>query len=226
MFSEIAPHYDFLNHLLSCQVDRYWRWRTVRLSGLKGDQPILDVCTGTGDLAIAYYRHLKGKVQVVGTDFCQKMIDLGNRKKAAMRIDDQLTFLEADTQHLPFEENRFQVVSVAFGLRNVCDTDQGLKEMVRVCAPSGRVVVLEFSMPQWQPFKWVYGWYFRRVLPRIGQWLARNRHQAYRYLPESVGVFPSGEALAEKMRNSGLSNVSIRPLTFGIATLYVGQKPA
>ena len=116
------------------------------------------------------------------------------------------------------------MVSVAFGLRNVSDTQRGLREMVRVCAPSGRVAVLEFSLPRWQPFRSVYGWYFRRLLPRIGQWMARNKEDAYHYLPESVSEFPSGEAMAEEMRTAGLTDVKFFPFTLGIATLYVGTK--
>ena len=115
-------------------------------------------------------------------------------------------------------------MSVAFGLRNVAETDVGLCEMVRVCAPGGSVAVLEFSMPRWQPFKAIYGWYFRHILPRIGQLLARNRHSAYNYLPASVGEFPEGEALAERMRAAGLADVWFRGLTLGVATLYVGTK--
>jgi demethylmenaquinone methyltransferase/2-methoxy-6-polyprenyl-1,4-benzoquinol methylase len=135
-----------------------------------------------------------------------------------------VTFIEADAQRLPFADNLFQIVSVAFGLRNITDTDRGLAEMVRVCRPGGRIAILEFSHPRWQPFRAVYGFYFRHVLPRIGQWLARNRHSAYEYLPESVGEFPSGEALAERIRAAGAREVRYYPLTFGVATLYVGTK--
>ena len=140
------------------------------------------------------------------------------------KIGDELTFLQADTQNLPLEDDRFAIVAVAFGLRNVADTDRGLAEMTRVCRPGGRVAVLEFSSPTWQPMKEIYGWYFRRVLPRIGQLVSRSRGGAYTYLPQSVGEFPQGEALAERMRAAGLAEVTYRGLTFGIATLYVGMK--
>ena len=224
MFSAIANNYDRMNHLLSLNVDKYWRWRTVRKIFPSTDQPILDVCTGTGDLAIAYWKASKGKNQIVAADFCREMLEIGRQKKQQIGINGDLTFVEADTQQLPFRENQFQIVSVAFGLRNVSDTIKGLAEMTRVCADGGKVVVLEFSMPSWQPFKAIYGWYFRHILPRIGQLLAKNEEEAYAYLPESVGEFPYGKALAEKMESVGLRNVQFFPLTFGIATLYVGTK--
>lgn len=224
MFAEIAPRYDRMNHLLSLNVDRYWRWRTTRIVPPRGDLPILDVCTGTGDLAFAYHRQARGSVAVFGTDFCPEMLQIGQQKRDRAGLDGQVTFMQADTQHLPFEDSKFQIVSVAFGLRNVSDTDAGLREMVRVCNTGGRVAIVEFSMPTWQPMRALYGIYFRYILPRLGQWFARNSQQAYDYLPESVGEFPAGQQMAQRMRDAGLHSVSIHPLTFGIATLYVGLK--
>jgi demethylmenaquinone methyltransferase/2-methoxy-6-polyprenyl-1,4-benzoquinol methylase len=224
MFGEIAPAYDRLNHLLSFQVDRYWRWRTTRIVRPRGDAPILDVCTGTGDLALAFSRASAGRSPVVGSDFCPEMLDIARDKGRRRSVDDRVSFIQADTQNLPFPDNHFQIVSVAFGLRNVADTDRGLREMARVCQPGGRVAVLEFSMPRWQPFKAIYGWYFRNILPRIGQWLARNSSSAYNYLPESVGEFPAGEQLVERMKSAGLKAVRYYGLTGGVATLYVGEK--
>lgn len=224
MFAEIAPRYDRMNHLLSLNVDRYWRWRTTRIVPPRGDLPILDVCTGTGDLAFAYHRQARGSAAVFGTDFCSEMLQIGQQKRDRAGLDGQVTFMQADTQHLPFEDSKFQIVSVAFGLRNVADTDAGLREMVRVCNTGGRVAILEFSMPTWQPMRALYGFYFRYILPRLGQWFARNSQQAYDYLPESVGEFPAGQQMAQRMRDAGLHSVSIHPLTFGIATLYVGVK--
>ena len=129
---------------------------------------ILDLCTGTGDLAFAYNKAAQGEAQIVGADFCLPMLAIG-REKGQKGDGAGVTFLEADAQQIPLEENQFDIVSVAFGLRNVADTDLGLSEMVRVCAPGGKVAVLEFSTPRWQPFGAIYGWYFRHVLPRIGQ---------------------------------------------------------
>ena len=224
MFGEIAPRYDLLNHLLSMNVDRYWRWRAVNLAPPENESPILDVCTGTGDLAFAYHRRSRGRIPIVAADFCPEMLLVGQQKKERAGINGQVTFVEADSQSLPFEDRQFQLVSVAFGLRNIADTDQGLREMSRVCQEGGRVVVLEFSLPRSWPLKAAYGWYFRHVLPRIGQYLARNRHSAYDYLPQSVGEFPSYEALAERMTAAGLCEVRFYPLTMGVATLYVGRK--
>ncbi|QDU54415.1 bifunctional demethylmenaquinone methyltransferase/2-methoxy-6-polyprenyl-1,4-benzoquinol methylase UbiE [Aeoliella mucimassa] len=227
MFGEIAPRYDFLNHLLSMNVDRYWRWRTVRkLRPQPTAGPILDVCTGTGDLAFAFDRASGKQVPIVATDFCHEMLELGESKSQGVDSTSRIDFIEADTQHLPLESDTFQIVSVAFGLRNVADTDQGLAEMVRVCKPGGQVAVLEFTTPRRQPLKAMYGWYFRNVLPRIGQLLMRNNSAAYEYLPESVGEFLQYEALAARMQAAGLSNVRFFPMTFGIATLYVGTKTA
>jgi demethylmenaquinone methyltransferase/2-methoxy-6-polyprenyl-1,4-benzoquinol methylase len=224
MFGEIAARYDLLNHLLSLNVDKLWRWQTVRYLPPRGDGPILDVCTGTGDLALAYRRKANEKATVIAADFCHPMLAIGETKSRKAKLESGVIFVEADAQELPFADDTFQIVSVAFGLRNVSDTDRGLREMTRVCRPGGQVAVLEFSMPTWQPFKGLYGWYFRNVLPRIGQMLARNRQEAYNYLPQSVGEFPQGEALAERMRAAGLNSVRFIPFTFGVATLYLGTK--
>lgn len=224
MFGEIAGRYDFLNHLLSLNVDRYWRWRTVRAVPPPAEGPILDLCTGTGDLALAYYRASGGRAKIVGADFCHPMLVRGDAKRKNAGCNGQVAFVEADAQRLPFPDDYFSIVCVAFGLRNVTDTDRGLGEMARVCRPGGKVAVLEFSLPTWRPARSAYLWYFRRVLPRIGQALARNRHDAYSYLPASVGEFPSGEALAARMRQAGFGDVAVCPLTFGVATLYVGAK--
>ena len=175
MFSEIAGRYDFLNHLLSLGVDHYWRWRTVRRVPPTSTAPILDLCTGTGDLALAYLRAGGGKTPVVGADFCHEMLVVGEAKARRAGANGQLNFLEADAQRLPLPDDHFQIVCVAFGLRNITDTDRGLREMARVCRPGGRVAVLEFSQPGWQPFRAIYGWYFRNVLPRIGQARAMPR---------------------------------------------------
>lgn len=223
MFGEIAPNYDRMNHLLSMNVDSYWRSKTVKTLKPNLTDPILDCCTGTGDLAFAFYRHTQGQVPVVASDFCFEMLEIGEQKRL-QREHTKLSFIEADTQTMPFDDYQFQIVSVAFGLRNVEDTDRGLQEMTRVCKPGGQIAILEFSTPRHQPIKAAYQWYFKNILPRIGQALARNSSSAYSYLPDSVGEFPAYEELTNRMLQAGMSKAEFFPLTFGIATLYVGVK--
>jgi demethylmenaquinone methyltransferase/2-methoxy-6-polyprenyl-1,4-benzoquinol methylase len=227
MFGEIAPWYDFLNHLLSLNVDRRWRARTARLvpPGPAESGPILDLCTGTGDLALAYDRAAGGAVRIVAADFCREMLVRGARKVSETGAGDRIRFVEADAQALPFATDTFQLTAVAFGLRNVTDTDAGIAEMVRVTRPGGRVAILEFSKPRHWLLGRLYRWYFRYALPLVGQLVCRNRESAYRYLPESVLSFPDYEDLAAKLRGQGLADVRFEPFTFGIATLYVGVKP-
>ena len=224
MFGQIAPWYDFLNHALSLNIDKRWRTKTTRVvpPGPAEAGPILDMCTGTGDLALAYDRAAKGKVPIVAADFCHEMLVRATNK--AKRTP-AIRFVEADAQALPFPNDTFQIVTVAFGLRNVTDTDRGLAEMTRVAKPGGRIAILEFSRPRNPIFGRLYGFYFRHVLPRVGQLLSRSRENAYKYLPESALRFPDYEALAAKMTAHGLVDVRFHPLTFGIATLYVGTKP-
>lgn len=228
MFAQISGRYDFLNHFLSAGTDLYWRWRTARAAG-KLEGPVLDICTGTGDLAFALQKRLGDETRIIGTDFTHEMLVLAvrkaGRKAANDGIPEAITFLEADAQALPFPDDAFGLVTVAFGLRNVTDTRRGLAEMIRVCRPGGRVFILEFSRPQVPILGGVYGWYFRNVLPRVGQFIARNKQSAYEYLPESVGEFPSGRELTRLMEDCGLAEASDTPLTFGVATLYRGRKP-
>jgi demethylmenaquinone methyltransferase/2-methoxy-6-polyprenyl-1,4-benzoquinol methylase len=238
MFGAIARRYDLLNHVLSLGVDRSWRRRVVRLvPPADGAGPVLDVCTGTGDLALAYAR-AHPAARILAADFCRPMLAVARQKcrhpRAGTRpaghgrgcpAGRRIGLVEADALALPFPDNTFQIVSVAFGLRNLSDPDRGLREMVRVCRPGGRVAVLEFSTPRTRPLGSLYTWYFRRLLPWIGQTLAPNRQSAYNYLPASVGLFPQAEALVERMLRAGLTRTDYHPLTFGIATLYVGIKP-
>lgn len=224
MFGEIAGRYDLLNRLLSLWLDQRWRRRTVRLVPPSGAGPVLDVCTGTADLALAYCRAGGPRVRVVGADFCRPMLAIARRKARRLPSDHPLALVEADAERLPFPDDAFEVVSVAFGLRNVSDTDQGLREMVRVCRPGGRVAVLEFALPDARLLRMLYGWYFRRLLPAVGQGLARNRQAAYNYLPQSVDQFPQRDALVERMQRAGLREVRFHSFTFGVALLYVGVK--
>ncbi len=225
MFGEIAGRYDFLNHLLSAGVDRRWRRKTVRLvPPVPGGGPLLDVCCGTGDLALAYWRAARDELEITGADFCRPMLARGAVKAERAGAERHVRFVEADAQQLPFPDDCFQIVCAAFGLRNVTDAAAGLNEMARVCRPGGKVAVLEFTLPKNRWLGRAYRFYFHRILPRIGQALARNSQDAYNYLPSSVGEFPQGEQLAEQMRAAGLAEVRTYPLSFGIAMLYVGTK--
>lgn len=223
MFAQIAPRYDLMNHLLSLGIDIRWRKKVVRNLRLDQNLPVLDCCTGTGDLALLLARRLKGRTEVIGTDFCREMLDIAEKKHQKSAGNLPVRFIEADSQELPFEDNSFQAVTVAFGLRNVQDTRRGLSEMARVCAPGGQVAVLEFSQPTVFGLKQVYEFYFKKILPRLGQKLARNDQSAYEYLPNSVMEFPCGRRLAELMQDSGIANVRWQPFSLGIATLYVGE---
>lgn len=228
MFGQIAPWYDFLNHLLSLNIDKRWRDRTAKLvpPGPAALGPVLDLCTGTGDLALTYDRDAKGTVPVIGADFAHEMLVRAVKKADAAGAGARVRFVEADAQALPFAADTFQLVTNAFGLRNITDTDKGLAEMVRVTRPGGRVAVLEFSKPRNSVLGRLYGWYFRYLLPLVGQLVSRSRESAYRYLPASVLAFPDYDALADRMRGAGLGEVKYQPFTFGVATLYVGVKPA
>src|SRR5262245_62273348 len=194
MFGHIAPTYDLLNHLLSLNVDHYWRCRTTRLVRPSTGGPMLDHCTGTGDLALAYDRAAGGRVPIVGADFCHEMLARATVKTRQRHASDRIRYLEADAQRLPLPDDSFQITTVAFGLRNVTDTDRGLAEMVRVTRPGGRVAILEFSRPRHWLFGSLYQFYFRRVLPFVGQLVSRSKESAYRYLPARVLDVRDGEA--------------------------------
>lgn len=225
MFGQIAKRYDFLNHFLSGGIDVLWRRAVVCRMKPESDidSKILDICTGTGDLAIAFWK--RWRVPIIGADFTPEMLEIGRQKLEKKKISpDQIQLIEADACALPFHDEEFQLVTVAFGLRNVHDARQGLSEMVRVCRHGGKIGILEFSIPTFPLFRWLYLFYFSHILPKIGQFTAQNQFDAYHYLPESVREFPYGRELAGMMEDAGLSDVKFFPMTFGIATLYVGKK--
>jgi demethylmenaquinone methyltransferase/2-methoxy-6-polyprenyl-1,4-benzoquinol methylase len=226
MFDSIAARYDFLNHFFSLGIDRRWRQTAVKrlLNETIPEGAVLDVCCGTGDLTLEFLKQIKNR-ECYGVDFSPEMICIGQRKiKTYQNRGIPVQLAVGDALNLPFESNRFAVVAVAFGLRNVGDTGQGLNEMIRVCKPDGTVAVLEFSMPTLPIFSTVYRFYFRSILPRIGQFLARNQDNAYCYLPESVLTFDEPTELVRRLQHLGVSDIQMLPMTFGIATLIWGRK--
>jgi demethylmenaquinone methyltransferase / 2-methoxy-6-polyprenyl-1,4-benzoquinol methylase len=226
MFASIAGRYDLLNHLLSLNIDRSWRAFTTRTVPPSAGVPVLDCCTGTADLALAYDRAAKGCSPIVGADFCREMLEIGRDKVRRAGASGRVTLLEGDARHLPAPDDTFGVVSVAFGLRNVSDTVRGIDELIRVARPGGKVAILEFSRPRGWLLGRLYLSFFRHILPRIGQTLAPNADGAYDYLPRSVLEFPDGQAMLDLLADRGLIALEQHPLTGGIATLYVGTKPA
>jgi demethylmenaquinone methyltransferase/2-methoxy-6-polyprenyl-1,4-benzoquinol methylase len=222
MFAEIAPRYDLVNRMLSGGIDVWWRHVTVRRAPPPAAGAMLDVCTGTGDLALAYARVAGPEVRIVASDFCRPMLDHGIEK--ARKAGAQVEWVEADAMALPFPDAAFDLVTVAFGLRNIADTARGLAEMARVLEPGGRLAILEFSLPTNRLVRGFYLWYFRRVLPFLGNAVARNRSDAYTYLNKSVEEFPSGTRLAALVRDAGFDRLEMIPMTFGIATLTLATR--
>ncbi|HCN19988.1 MAG TPA: bifunctional demethylmenaquinone methyltransferase/2-methoxy-6-polyprenyl-1,4-benzoquinol methylase UbiE, partial [Planctomycetia bacterium] len=190
---------------------------------------VLDICTGTADLAIAYSQKIGQGGLVVGSDFCWEMLARAPQKRKTLKNGCPITLVQADALHLPFADNSFDVVSVAFGIRNVSDLKEGLKEMARVVSPGGRVVILEFGLPESRVFKGLYNFYFNQVLPKVGNLIAAigssERTRAYTYLSASVGKFPDARGLRELMESLGLTQVKSHPLSLGIANVHVGKKP-
>ncbi|MEK6636092.1 MAG: bifunctional demethylmenaquinone methyltransferase/2-methoxy-6-polyprenyl-1,4-benzoquinol methylase UbiE [Planctomycetota bacterium] len=225
MFSSVAGVYDLLNAILSFNFDKRWRRFAVKVSNATPDAKILDVCTGTGDLAIEYSKVLNSSGKVIGSDFCHEMVRLANDKLRKRNLSGRIKVIDADTLRLPFQDNCFQISAVAFGIRNVSDLKAGITEMTRITAPGGRVVILEFSQPTNPLFKAIYYFYFKRILPFIGKIISRSKYDAYTYLPASVLNFPDRHGLKTILESCGLVNIEIYSRTLGIVTVHVGQKP-
>ena len=221
MFDDISPKYDFLNHFLSLGIDRGWRRKLVKILAERNPGAVLDVATGTGDLAIAVAGGCKARIN--GIDIAEKMLEIGSRKVVAAGLDDRISFRRGDAEKIPFSDGTFDAVTVAFGVRNFEDLPQGLREMRRVMRPGGLMLVLEFSHPERFPVRQLYGFYSRFIIPAAGK-LISGHSAAYRYLPESVAAFPSGKRFLDIMEETGLKNVRQIPLTMGIASIYAGEK--
>jgi demethylmenaquinone methyltransferase / 2-methoxy-6-polyprenyl-1,4-benzoquinol methylase len=222
MFDKIAPKYDFLNHALSLYVDVWWRNRAIaRLKDLN-PQRILDVATGTADLAITAAKKLNPK-EIIGIDISNKMLDVGRVKLKNKELDSLITLQTADSVALPFPENRFDAITVAFGVRNFEHLEKGLAEMLRVLSPGGKAVVLEFSRPEIFPFKQIYNGYFKYLLPAFGRF-SSNDPRAYTYLYESSQAFIQGKDFTDVLHKLGYKNTTCTRLTLGVVTIYTGEK--
>ena len=222
MFSSIAGRYDLLNHLLSLGVDIRWRKELAREVSGQGKAPILDLATGTGDVALTLVRELTAEVKIIGADFTVPMLEQAS-SKIRSGGKERIALTAGDAMALPFPDNTFGAVTIAFGLRNLPDRAGGLAEMFRVLKPGGRVIVLEFSPMEGRFPGQFFRFYFHRVLPVLGG-IISGKPGAYRYLPSSVDSFPNPEALGGEMSGAGFGHVKFRPLTFGIAYLHVGEK--
>ncbi|MGK0388055.1 MAG: demethylmenaquinone methyltransferase/2-methoxy-6-polyprenyl-1,4-benzoquinol methylase [Maribacter sp.] len=222
MFNNIAPYYDFLNRLLSLRMDVTWRRKAI--AKLKADKPqmILDMATGTGDVALEAYKQLKPK-QIIGMDISTEMLEVGKVKIKKKGLDKIIEMKEGDSENLPFEDNTFDAVTVAFGVRNYENLEKGMREMNRVLKPGGQLVVLEFSQPTIFPFKQLYLFYFKNILPLVGK-LTSKDPKAYQYLYESVQAFPNGKDFVKVMDNTNYKNNEFVPLTLGICSIYTGRK--
>ncbi|MBN2638825.1 MAG: bifunctional demethylmenaquinone methyltransferase/2-methoxy-6-polyprenyl-1,4-benzoquinol methylase UbiE [Bacteroidales bacterium] len=221
MFNDIAPRYDLLNHLLSADIDKLWRKRVRKLLSAADPKKILDVASGTGDLAIELAKMPVDKI--VGIDIANEMLEIGRVKVKKKGLDSVIELQTGDSEAIDFDDEEFDAVTVAFGVRNFENLDKGLKEMQRVLKKGGQVAVLEFSKPAGFPMRNLYYFYFKRILPLIGRIVSKH-DTAYTYLPESVVAFPEGKEFMERMRNAGFTNPRQKRLTFGIATLYLGEK--
>ena len=222
MFDNIAPKYDLLNHTLSMSIDRVWRRRVVGEVRRAKPGRILDVATGTGDLAIAMARRIRD-VQVLGVDLSEQMLAVARPKIEARGLDGRIVLDRGDAERLAVADASVDVATVAFGVRNFGDLGAGLRELARTIKPGGKVVILEFSRPRNRVFRALYEFYSSKILPRIGGLVSRDK-RAYEYLPASVGEFPAPEEFMAMMARAGFRNCRARSQSFGIAQIYIGER--
>ena len=221
MFNNIAKQYDFLNHFLSMGIDKIWRRNVLKIIKRESPKSILDVATGTADLAIAASRANPNEVQ--GVDISAEMLEIGKSKILKKGLNNTINLQLGDCENLPFDNNKFDVVTVSFGVRNFENLEKGLKEMLRVTKDGGRIIILEFSKPERFPIKHLYSFYFKSILPFVGKYFSKDS-RAYTYLPESVNVFPYGDSFLKILHKLGYKNLECFPQTFGISTIYTGIK--
>jgi demethylmenaquinone methyltransferase/2-methoxy-6-polyprenyl-1,4-benzoquinol methylase len=222
MFDAIAPRYDLLNHLLSAGLDRRWRRRAIDEIRLAPGARVLDLCTGTGDLALEAVRRGE-RTRVVGVDFAGRMLTLARRKLIALGVEDAIRLVRADAARIPLADGCCDAATIGFGIRNVVDPAAALVEIARVLRPGARLAILEFGQPRVPGVRTLYSWYFRYLLPLIGR-MVSHHDSAYSYLPASVGTFPPPAEFARIIAATGFSHVRAVPLTFGIVYLYVATR--
>ena len=223
MFDAIAGRYDLLNHVLSAGIDRRWRTRAIRSLQLTGRETILDLCTGTGDLAIAAVRAHPSAARVVGVDFSGAMLRVGEQKLRRARLDSRIAMVQGDATRIPLGDRSVDAVTIGFGIRNVENMDAACAELYRVMKPLGRLAILEFAVPTMPVFGAVYGWYVNRVLPRIGRALSAN-NSAYAYLPASISAFATPDEFVKILRRAGFGEIEPIQLMLGSVILYTAQK--
>lgn len=221
MFDNISPKYDLLNRTLSMGIDVLWRKKAIKMMKAENPQLILDVATGTADLALEALSLNPQKI--IGVDISEGMLDVGRQKIAKLNLHDKIELAYGDSENLDFPENTFDAVMVSFGVRNFENLEKGLANIHRVLKKGGQIMVLEFSQPESFPFKQIYQFYFKNVLPLVGKSISKD-NSAYTYLPESVQVFPYGEAFNQKLKDLGFHSITCKPLTFGISSIYHARK--
>lgn len=219
MFDQISHRYDFLNHFLSLGIDKLWRKKAVKILRSFNPNTVLDVATGTADFAIAALD--SGAKEIVGIDISEGMLSVGREK--VKKYNGRIRLERGDSEHIQFNDQTFDAIIVAFGVRNFEHLQKGLNEMRRVLKPGGHLIVLEFSKPSAFPVKQLYNFYFKYILPFWGNLLAKHK-TAYSYLPESVMAFPEGEQFVAELKKAGYSSAENRPLSFGISSIYIAEK--
>jgi demethylmenaquinone methyltransferase / 2-methoxy-6-polyprenyl-1,4-benzoquinol methylase len=224
MFDQIAFRYDFMNRFLSGGIDVRWRKKAIReLAELK-PQLVLDVATGTADVAIMTYKFLQPE-KIIGIDISEGMLNLGRQKVDKLLLNKHIELLNGDSEAINFPNNTFDAITVAFGVRNFEHLEKGLSELLRVLKPGGKAVILEFSKPRKAWFKGIYNLYMKVIAPKAGQWLSKNK-DAYQYLNQSVKAFPEGETFLHILQHVGFTETSLKRLSLGICTIYCGRKRA
>ena len=220
MFNDVSKRYDFLNKVLSFGIDSYWRKNLIRMMNIQKGISILDVATGTGDIVFEILKD--NNVEITGLDYAENMIVEANEKAISKNVLNQVQFIHGDAEELPFSDCSFDLLSISFGFRNIGHYDVALSEFNRVLKPGGKLAILEFSEPNSKIFNIMYQFYFKHILPKVGAFISKS--DGYKYLPESVKHFPSRAELKSMIKGSGFNNIIIKDLTFGVCSIFIGEK--